>query len=112
MTLHELATNAAKYGALSVVKGRIEVKWSLTAVDRLILIWTEQGGPAVTKPTRQGFGTRAMERMIRDQHKGDLRLDWRAQGLTCEIILPLPKESATGSARSKHAWDKSRMDRK
>ena len=43
----------------------------------------------VEKPTRQGFGTRVMERMIKDQHKGDLRLDWRAEGLACEIILPM-----------------------
>jgi PAS domain S-box-containing protein len=87
--LHELATNAAKYGALSRAKGRVEVKWSLALDDRLILTWTEKKGPVVKKPTRQGFGTRVMERMIRDQHKGDLRLDWRAEGLACEIILPL-----------------------
>ena len=89
MTLHELATNAAKYGALSVVEGRIEVKWSLAADDRFILTWIEKGGPTVKKPTRQGFGTRVMERMIRDQLKGKLSLDWRAEGLACEIILPV-----------------------
>jgi PAS domain S-box-containing protein len=89
MTLHELATNAAKYGALSVVKGRVEVKWSIAADGRLILTWTEKGGPVVKKPTRQGFGTRVMERMIRDQQKGGLRLDWRVEGLACEIILPV-----------------------
>jgi PAS domain S-box-containing protein len=87
--LHELATNAAKYGALSVAMGRVEVKWSVVAGDHLILTWTEQGGPAVSRPTRQGFGTRVMERMIRDQHKGDLRLDWSAEGLVCAIILPM-----------------------
>jgi PAS domain S-box-containing protein len=85
--LHELATNAAKYGALSRAKGRVEVKWSLAPDDRLILTWTEKKGPVVKKPTRQGFGTRVMERMIRDQHKGDLRLDWRKAGLACEIVL-------------------------
>jgi PAS domain S-box-containing protein len=89
MVLHELATNAAKYGALSVVKGRVEVKWSLAAHDRLILTWTEKGGPVVKKPTRQGFGTRVMERMISVQQKGNLRLDWRGEGLACEIILPV-----------------------
>ena len=89
IALHELATNAAKYGALSVVKGRVEVKWSLAANDRVILSWTEKRGPAVKKPTRQGFGTRVMEKMIREQHKGDLCLDWRAKGLACEIILPV-----------------------
>jgi len=76
-------------GRLSVVKGRVEVKWSLAADDRLILMWTEKSGPVVKKPTRQGFGTRVMERLIRDQHKGGLRLDWRAEGLACEIVLPV-----------------------
>jgi PAS domain S-box-containing protein len=88
MTLHELATNAAKYGALSVAKGRVAVKWSLTANGRLIVTWTEKGGPKVKKPMRQGFGTRVMERMIRDQ-QGDLCLDWRAEGVACEISLPM-----------------------
>jgi two-component sensor histidine kinase len=87
--LHELATNAAKYGALSRAKGRVEVKWSLAPNDQLILNWTEKRGPVVKEPSRQGFGTCVMERMIRDQHKGELRLNWRAGGLACEIILPL-----------------------
>jgi PAS domain S-box-containing protein len=89
VALDELATNAAKYGALSVAKGRVEVKWSLVANDQLILTWKEKGGPPVKKPARRGFGTRVMERMIRGQNKGDLRLYWRAEGLTCVIILPV-----------------------
>jgi PAS domain S-box-containing protein len=88
MTLHELATNAAKYGALSVVNGRVEVKWSFAANNQLILTWTEEGGPTAEKPTRQGLGIRVVEGMIH-QHKGDLRLDWRVEGLRCEIILPV-----------------------
>jgi PAS domain S-box-containing protein len=91
MMLHELATNAAKYGALSMAKGRVAVKWSLAANDQLSLTWTERGGPAVQKPCHKGFGTRMMEQMVRDQHQGDLRLDWGAEGLTCEIILPVVK---------------------
>jgi PAS domain S-box-containing protein len=89
LILHELATNAAKYGALSVGKGRVKVKWSVAANDQLVLTWTENGGPAVEKPTRQGFGTRVMERLIKNQHKGGLRLDWRAEGFACEIVLPM-----------------------
>jgi len=85
--LHELATNAAKYGALSVAKGCVEVKWSNAVNGRLILTWTEKGGPPVKRPVRQGFGTRVMKRMIRDQHERHLRLDWRSEGLACEIIL-------------------------
>jgi PAS domain S-box-containing protein len=91
VTLHELATNAAKYGALSVASGRVEIKWSLAANDQLILTWTEKGGPEVKKPLHQGFGTRVMEKIIRDQHQGDLRLNWWAEGLACEIILPVVK---------------------
>jgi two-component sensor histidine kinase len=89
VTLHELATNAAKYGALSVAKGRVEVKWLLAASDQLILTWTEKRGPVVKKPLHQGFGTRVMEKIIRDQHKGDFHLNWGAEGLACEIILPV-----------------------
>src|SRR5205823_4862973 len=78
--LHELATNAAKYGALSSPEGHIQIEWSLAADKRLILGWTETGGPLVTPPTRHGFGTRVMDGMIRAL-KGEMRLDWRAEGL-------------------------------
>ncbi len=88
-------------GCLSVAKGRVEVKWSVVASDQLILTWTEQGGPAVKKPTRQGFGTRVIERMIRDQHKGDLRLDWSAEGLVCAIILPMGRGASLCTERSR-----------
>jgi two-component sensor histidine kinase len=88
VTLHELATNAAKYGALSVPKGQVKIEW-LRATDGLVLRWTETGGAPVTPPTRQGFGTRMIERMIRGQLKGEVHLDWRAEGLACEIAIPL-----------------------
>jgi PAS domain S-box-containing protein len=86
VALHELATNAAKYGALSVAKGQVDLKWSHEADERLILRWTEIGGPAVQPPARQGFGARVVERMI-GQLKGKARFDWRPQGLVCEITL-------------------------
>jgi len=89
VSLHELATNAAKYGALSVPDGHVEVAWSHTA-DGIVLRWTETGGPSVRPPTRQGFGSRVMKAMIRDQLKGDMRFEWRAEGLTCEIAMPVP----------------------
>ena len=84
----ELATNAAKYGALSVPEGHIQVEWSHSAEGRLVLRWTETGGPLVKPPTRTGFGTRVMRGMIRGQLKGAMRFDWRAEGLACEITLP------------------------
>jgi PAS domain S-box-containing protein len=86
VALHELATNAAKYGALSVAKGQVDLKWSHEADERLILRWTEIGGPAVQPPARQGFGVRVVERMI-GQLKGKARFDWCPQGLVCEITL-------------------------
>ena len=87
VTLHELATNAAKYGSLSVPKTHLEVTWSRAADGQVILRWTESGGPPAKKPTREGFGTSVIERMIREQLKGEMRLDWRAEGLACEIVL-------------------------
>jgi PAS domain S-box-containing protein len=87
--LHELATNAAKYGALSVPGGRVHVGWSDATDGRLTLRWTETGGPPATPPTREGFGTRVMKNMICSSLKGDMRLDWREGGLVCEIALPI-----------------------
>jgi two-component sensor histidine kinase len=66
----------------------VEVEWSRLAQGRLALRWTETGGPSVEPPTRQGFGTRVIERMIRNQLKGDVRFDWRSEGLVCEIAVP------------------------
>jgi PAS domain S-box-containing protein len=88
VALHELATNAAKYGALSVPEGQVRVEWSRAADGHVVLRWTEAGGPPVTPPTRKGFGTHVMEAMIRGRVAGDVRLDWRAEGLACEIALP------------------------
>ena len=88
VALHELATNAAKYGALSSAKGQVRVEWSRTENGKLVLHWTEAAGPPVNPPTRKGFGTHVMEAMIRGHLGGDVRLDWRAEGLVCEIALP------------------------
>jgi PAS domain S-box-containing protein len=87
VALHELATNAAKYGALSVDTGRVRVEWR-RADGRLVLRWTEAGGPPVKPPTRRGFGTNLMQTLIRSHEGGAVRLDWNAEGLTCEIVLP------------------------
>jgi PAS domain S-box-containing protein len=88
VTLHELATNAAKYGALSVTDGHIRVEWSHEQNRRLVLRWTEKGGPPVEPPTRRGFGARVMEKMVRGQLRGELHFDWYPDGLACEIVLP------------------------
>jgi PAS domain S-box-containing protein len=88
ISLHELATNAAKYGSLSAAGGRVEISWSVSADRRLSLRWIESGGPTATPPTHRGFGTRILENMI-GQLRGEVRFDWRDRGLMCEILLPL-----------------------
>jgi PAS domain S-box-containing protein len=86
VTLHELATNAAKYGALSAPEGQIELHWSHAAEGQLILRWTEKGGPAARVPENKGFGSRLIERTV-DQLKGNVRFDWGPKGLICEITF-------------------------
>jgi PAS domain S-box-containing protein len=86
VTLHELATNAAKYGAFSAANGHIDLTWSHEANGRLNLRWIETGGPSVEPPARSGFGGRIIQQMIA-QLKGECRFDWRAEGLVCEITL-------------------------
>jgi two-component sensor histidine kinase len=89
ISLHELATNAAKYGSLSAADGRVEIAWSRTTDGRLSLRWIELDGPTVTSPTHRGFGTRVMENIIVSQLRGEVHFDWHDQGLACEIVLPL-----------------------
>jgi PAS domain S-box-containing protein len=86
ISLHELATNAAKHGALAVPDGQVELKWSHDADRRLHLRWTESSGPKVQEPTHKGFGGRIIEQMIA-QRSGKMHFDWRADGLVCEITL-------------------------
>jgi PAS domain S-box-containing protein len=84
--LHELATNAVKYGALSTPKGQIDLKWSHEPGGLLNLRWAERGGPAVQTPTRHGFGSRIIKEMI-GQLKGETHFEWCPEGLVCEITL-------------------------
>jgi PAS domain S-box-containing protein len=88
VTLHELATNAAKYGALSQPSGQVHLEWSHAADGQLRLRWTETGGPAVQEPTRNGVGGRIINGMI-TQLKGKARFNWRKDGLVCKLELPV-----------------------
>lgn len=89
IVLHELATNAAKHGALSVPEGRVAVSWSVEARNgKLVIDWREEGGPPVTPPTRSSFGTFVTDRTIKGQLRGDLSRDWRRAGLCLRMALP------------------------
>lgn len=88
MALHELATNAVKYGALSVPQGHVTIHWSIATEKgerRLVFRWIEADGPPVTPPTRTGFGTRMIERMLRRHVRGDAVIQYPQEGVRFEI---------------------------
>ena len=89
MVLHELSTNAAKYGALSTLNGKVEVNWKIDPEARVLrLLWSEQGGPVVLQaPVHRGFGTRLIDATIRSQLGGSITRTWPSR-FVCEIVLP------------------------
>ena len=88
MAMHELATNAVKYGALSNETGRVEVRWTAEN-ERLRIEWRESGGPQVKQPTRRGFGSRLVERGLAGEMGGSAQLVFEPQGVVCVIEAPL-----------------------
>ncbi len=88
LALHELATNAAKYGALSIPKGRVRIGWSV-ADGQLRVDWTESGGPPVTPPERRGFGSRLLEEGLMRELDGRANLQFGRDGVRCEIAAAL-----------------------
>jgi PAS domain S-box-containing protein len=92
LVLHELATNARKYGALSVPYGRLSVTWQVRTNGgcSLLLSWKESNGPKVSAPSSHGFGRMLIEQTMR-AHGGEASIEYRTDGLTCEIKLPLPE---------------------
>ncbi|HEX8578082.1 MAG TPA: sensor histidine kinase, partial [Allosphingosinicella sp.] len=95
MALHELSTNASKYGALSVPSGRVTVAWTLDG-DRLRLEWREQGGPPVTAPGRRGFGLRMIERALAADLGGGVAMEFEPTGLICRIEASLAEAAPRG----------------
>lgn len=89
LALHELATNAAKYGALSRPEGRVELRWTAQN-GRLHLDWRESGGPKVVPPTRRGFGSRVIESALSGELDGQTRLEFAPEGVRCWITAVLP----------------------
>jgi len=99
MIVHELSTNAIKYGALSTERGGIDVTWSSTDVGdvrEIALDWVESGGPPVVAPLRRGFGTRLIERGIASGLKSDVALEFKPEGLHCRVVVRQSGE---------HQWD-------
>jgi PAS domain S-box-containing protein len=94
LVLHELVTNAAKYGALSVPTGRLNLSWTVTTTtdrqSQLRIHWTETGGPPVQPPKRQGFGSRLIRRSIEGELDGYMVLNFSVTGVSYDISIPLP----------------------
>ncbi len=93
LAFHELATNAAKYGALCVPEGGVEVTWTLRRSKKkaplVEIVWREHGGPPVRPPQRRGFGSRLLERGLAQEFGGTVQLDFAPEGVQCHICLPL-----------------------
>ena len=91
MAIHELASNAVKYGALSVPDGRVTLDWTQSRDERFQLTWREAAGPTVRPPARRGFGLRMIERGLATELGGSVHIDFRPEGLLCTIDAPLPR---------------------
>lgn len=97
MVFHELATNAAKYGALSNAKGRVAIGWDVRRApsgDRMVLHWRESGGPPVVGPRRPGFGSRLIEGRLAQELNGEVCIAYEDTGLVCQIAMPLQPPAA------------------
>ncbi len=99
MAIHELTTNAAKYGALSVPRGKVSVSWEIEPAEegtRLRLMWEERGGPEVSAPTRQGFGSRLLHRVLATQLNAKVEMDFRPEGLRVALDAVLKQAPSLG----------------
>jgi two-component sensor histidine kinase len=97
LVIHELATNAAKYGALSTLDGRIEIKWHVVSGEprTLVMDWTERSSVTVAEPTSLGFGSRVIAASVERQLQGRVTPDWRPDGLHCRLEFPLRAAATT-----------------
>ena len=101
MALHELCTNAAKYGSLSAAEGRVSIAWQEEwsgESRQLRLEWRESQGPHVMPPTRRGFGSRLIERQLAREFGGEVTLDFDPAGVVCRIVIPFPEQPRTGTS--------------
>jgi len=89
LAIHELATNAAKYGALSTDTGRIHVHWSLLTAEVAEIAWREEGGPPVREPQKRGFGRDLIEKIVAHELKSDVNLQFKPAGVECHFKVPV-----------------------
>ncbi|MET0179362.1 MAG: CHASE domain-containing protein [Novosphingobium sp.] len=94
LAIHELATNAAKYGSLSVVGGRVAVTWKLMTQDLARVEWIEMGGPPVPAERKRGFGTELIEKIVAHELQNPVELSFEPEGVRCTLIIPVRRPSA------------------
>lgn len=94
MIVHELVTNAAKYGSLSVHGGRVSIRWRENGDDAVQLEWKESGGPPVAPPRRRGFGSQLLLRAVELQVGGSARVEFEPDGVRCQMTFPIARRGA------------------
>jgi PAS domain S-box-containing protein len=99
LALHELATNAAKHGALSSLLGKLSLSWQLRP-DLLVMRWIETGGPRVAPPSARSFGLKVIRTSIENQLNGRAIFEWVPQGMQCTLAIPLGNNSSTQEAKA------------
>jgi two-component sensor histidine kinase len=107
LAFHELATNAAKYGALSRETGRVHIAWRSAPAGSGQLLeveWRETGGPPVAPPARQGFGTRLIQRSLAAEMGGRAELDFHPEGLVCRLTAHVEHEATGAAAPAGPVW--------
>src|SRR3546814_16681033 len=100
LSLHELATNASKYGALSTIKGQVFLNWHFDRENRLHLRWAESGGPAIVEDRKQGFGSMLVEKLMARQLKAAVKLSFPQTGAVCEFVIPMVKSKGAAQRRA------------
>ena len=92
LAIHELSTNALKYGALTVASGHVSISWSTERHEdkpKFVLVWREFGGPPASEPAGAGFGSRLISRVLQDDFGGTVEVSYEVSGLVCRLTAPL-----------------------
>jgi two-component sensor histidine kinase len=92
LAIHELATNALKYGALSVASGHVSITWTTENQEgepKFVFVWREMGGPPASEPARVGFGSRLISRVLQDDFRGSVEVSYGSTGFICRLTAPL-----------------------
>jgi two-component sensor histidine kinase len=99
LAIHELATNALKYGALTVADGHVSITWRTEDQDgtpNFVFIWQELGGPPASEPAAVGFGSRLISRVLKDDFRGSVEVRYESTGLVCRLTTPVENLKSDG----------------